>query len=101
MNNIKRKMINTTDKHFQQQSARRFPNSNNFDLSKTINVCCPITLLHEQNKKDLNTETFEELRVQNYVIRLSIDLLDLCHKGSVTVNRHDIFLFLKIEPPHK
>ena len=43
MNNIKRKMINTTNKQthflfqilFHQQSAQRFPNSNNFDLSKT------------------------------------------------------------------
>lgn len=43
-------------------------------------------------KNDFNTSTSEELRVQNDVIRLSIDLLDLCHKGSVTVNRHDIFL---------
>lgn len=35
-------------------------------------------------KNDLNTS--EELRVQNDVIRLSTDLLYLCHKGSVTVD---------------
>lgn len=45
-------------------------------------------------KNDLSTS--EELRVQNDVIRLSIDLLNLCHKGSVTVNRHFSF-FLKTE----
>lgn len=42
-------------------------------------------------KNDLNTS--EELRVQNDVIRLSIDLLNLCHKGSVTVNRLYNFSF--------
>lgn len=51
-------------------------------------------------KNDFTTLTSEELRVQNDFIRLSTDLLDLCHKGSVTVNRHDIFLFLKIETTH-
>lgn len=67
---------------FQQQVAR-FPNSNIFALQ-----------LHEKWFQHIN---IWRIKVQNDVIRLSIDLLDLSHKGSVTVNRHGVFLFLKIE----
>lgn len=95
MENINRKMISTTNKHTHFHFTYSFSatHSNNFDLSKTILMSAVLHLCYMRNY--FNTETSEEVRVQNDVIRLSIDLLVLCHNGSVTVNRH--FSLLKIK----
>lgn len=83
-------MVSTTNK--QTHCPNSFPSTIStrylkhlWPLKHWISIhCCPVTLLHEGWIK----HRCGIKRVENDAIRLSSDLFNLCHKGSVTANRH-------------
>lgn len=83
-------MVSTTNK--QTHCPNSFPSTIStrylkhlWPLKHWISIhYCPVTLLHEGWIK----HRWGIKRVENDVIRLSSDLFNLCHKGSVTANRH-------------